>query len=442
MSPKDKKRGPFLRTAAGQMIMVAVVVALLGELKLYPFASTFRFGLGAPAYAFALLYFSRLPLSWSSIVTGMAVVIFRSYLTIVFEYKGLPIFQGSEEGHLWTDLIALHGATGMYYIGMAFCFYIFKIRKYVHRPVFLVLLLSMADVGGNLAEILFRMGNLLDPRVFSSILVVGVLRSLMLTGLYLSLKWQEDEIRRESQRKKYEELLLLLTDLNTEAFLLRKSSSEIEAVMRRSYEIYKNLEGYGKHAQAALDIARDVHEIKKDYQRIMAGLDRILKEKKLESGMLFSDIVDVVTRANHSYARQLQKDIAFHVCLEYDFTTDRYYDWASVLNNLVENAVEATGIMGSVEISAKLLEDGFVLNVSDKGQGIPDQDWETVFYTGYSTKSDPVSGKFSTGLGLTQARALTGDLGGIISISASDENGTTFRMVFPSGVEAGQAAGF
>lgn len=429
---KSKKRPAFISTVTGQVILVAVAVALLGEIKLYPFESPFRFALGAPAFAFSLLYFSRLPFSWSAMATGAAILIFRSYLTIAFDYKELPVFQAVLEGqHLWTDLLYLHGPASMYYVGMAFCFYVFKIRSYVHKPAPLVGLLSLADVGGNLVEISLRGGNLLTPGVFAWVLIVGILRALMLTGLYHSFKRHEDELRLLNQRKKYEELLLLLTDLHTEAFLLRKSSREIEMVMRRSYETYKNLAGQGQQAEMVLGIAKDVHEIKKDYQRILAGLERILKDKKLEAEMHFSDIVALVVGANESYARELDKDIRFRVRLGHDFTTGRYYDWTSVLNNLVENAVEASGKRGSIEITAKLEAESFVVTVADKGQGIPDQDWEMVFYTGYSTKSDPVSGKFFTGLGLTHARALTEDLGGAIRIAASDENGTTFKLEFP-----------
>lgn len=430
-SSKDKKKPLFVSTVTGQVILVAVAVALLGELRLHPFDSPFRFSLGAAAYAFSLLYFSRLPFLWSSLATALAILVLRSYITIVFDYQTLPVFHAPLEGqHLWADLIVLHGPASIYYIVMALLFNVLKIRNHVHKPGLLVGLLTLADTSGNVVEILLRGGNLITPKAFLWALVVGVLRALMLTGLYHGLKRHEDELRLLNQRKKYEELLLLLTDLHTEAFFLRKSSQEIEIVMRRSYQLYKNLAGCGQQAEMALDIARDVHEIKKDYQRISAGLERILKDKKPETEICFSDIVALVVDTNESYARQLQKDIRFRICQEYDFTTERYYDWASVLNNLVENAVEASGKSGSIEITAKLEAGRFVVTLSDEGYGIPEKDWEMVFCTGYTTKTDPVSGKFYTGLGLTHVCDLTEDLGGTIRIVKSDKKGTAFRLEF------------
>ncbi len=430
-SSASRKLAILPSSVPGQVIMVGVAVALLGEFRIHPFESPFRFSLGPPTLAFSLLYFTHLPHLGSSIVTAGAIFAWRSYLTLAFDWgtRGVII----PEGAVFTTLLKLHGPASVYYIALGLWFYLLRVRKHVHRPVLLVATLALADAGGNVIEVFLRGRELLTPSVFSWIFTIGVLRASMLLGLYHVLKRREAELYLQEQRKKYKELLMFLIDLNTESFYLKKSSKEIEKVMKRSYGLYEELlEALPEKAALALDIAKDVHEIKKDYQRIITGLDRIMKRKDLEPEMRFSDIVALVESSNELYARHLGKKIRFVTRLHQDFSTPHYRNWVSILNNLVTNAVEASGPRGRIEISARLAEDNIIVEVLDEGKGIPREDWEVVFSPGYSTKADHKSGKIATGIGLTHVRSLAEEFGGRVQIVESSSPGACFQIVAPS----------
>ena len=63
---------------------------------------------------------------------------------------------------------------------------------------------------------------------------------------------------------------------------MRKNSEEIESVMANAYKLYEKLNEMDvpedmKHMSLA--IARDVHEIKKDYIRIIQGIEEEISEE-------------------------------------------------------------------------------------------------------------------------------------------------------------------
>mgnify|MGYP000438243806 FL=1 len=69
----------------------------------------------------------------------------------------------------------------------------------------------------------------------------------------------------------------MTTGLKNEIYFMRKNSEEIESVMANAYRLYEKLSEQGlpeEMKQMSLAIARDVHEIKKDYFRIIQGIEQ------------------------------------------------------------------------------------------------------------------------------------------------------------------------
>jgi signal transduction histidine kinase len=81
-----------------------------------------------------------------------------------------------------------------------------------------------------------------------------------------------------------------------------------------------------------------------------------------------------------------------------------------VLTNLVENALQAMGGGGRVELSAWVQGDRAILRVEDEGPGIPSDVEERLFEPYFSTKST------GTGLGLVICRTLMEKMGGSIRL--------------------------
>jgi len=98
-----------------------------------------------------------------------------------------------------------------------------------------------------------------------------------------------------------------------------------------------------------------------------------------------------------------------------------------VLSNLLNNALDACGPQGRIEVSSRLEDGEIVLEVRDNGQGIPAEILSRVFDPFFTTK--PV-GK-GTGLGLSICYGIVKKLGGVIGVKSVAGVLTTFRIRLP-----------
>jgi two-component system NtrC family sensor kinase len=99
-----------------------------------------------------------------------------------------------------------------------------------------------------------------------------------------------------------------------------------------------------------------------------------------------------------------------------------------VLFNLINNALDAMEERGStLSVSTRLEDDNIVIQVSDDGPGIPEDDLSQIFDPFFTTK--PV-GK-GTGLGLSICYGIIKQLGGEISVRSVIDKGSTFRVRIP-----------
>ena len=99
-----------------------------------------------------------------------------------------------------------------------------------------------------------------------------------------------------------------------------------------------------------------------------------------------------------------------------------------VFTNLVNNAIDAIDPRGgTVEIASRLEGEDVVVEVSDTGQGISEENLSRIFDPFFTTK--PV-GK-GTGLGLSICYGIINRLGGEISVRSQVGAGTTFRIRIP-----------
>jgi signal transduction histidine kinase len=98
---------------------------------------------------------------------------------------------------------------------------------------------------------------------------------------------------------------------------------------------------------------------------------------------------------------------------------------ARCLNNLIWNAVQAMPSGGVLEITGSAGGGQVLLNVSDTGDGIPQEMRDKIFLTGHSTKQG------HRGLGLTLVWSLVRRSGGEIALVDRPGSGATFAVAFP-----------
>lgn len=80
--------------------------------------------------------------------------------------------------------------------------------------------------------------------------------------------------------------------------------------------------------------------MKKDSQRIYAGISKIVGEKSFGPFVL-SELLHYIEEGNRKYAELLGKEIQFNTCIDFDFQTKDHIALLALLNNLSANAVEA-----------------------------------------------------------------------------------------------------
>ena len=103
-----------------------------------------------------------------------------------------------------------------------------------------------------------------------------------------------------------------------------------------------------------------------------------------------------------------------------------------VLNNLVSNAIKFTPPGGTVTLRARPYDDRFVMiSVEDTGYGIPPEDRNHVFERFYQSNHHLQSKMGGYGLGLTIAKLIVEQHGGVISLDSTVNHGTTFYFTVP-----------
>ena len=95
---------------------------------------------------------------------------------------------------------------------------------------------------------------------------MALFRSYFVVGLYSSIIVSE-------QKKHMQEMLEVGSELYAETQYLQKSMNHIEQITASSHDLYRKLkkENLKELSMQALLIAQEIHEVKKDSQRILSG---------------------------------------------------------------------------------------------------------------------------------------------------------------------------
>ncbi|MCL5429601.1 MAG: ATP-binding protein, partial [Chloroflexi bacterium] len=151
------------------------------------------------------------------------------------------------------------------------------------------------------------------------------------------------------------------------------------------------------------------------------------------------DLSTVIDDAIGQLRNQLQeKRIALRVDLPSqlpELNTDRDA-LQQILYHLLQNADAATPSEGAITLRAVIdsqseFGDFVLLQVSDSGGGIPDEDLPRVFSRVYRASNPVIKGVGDTGVGLTIAETLTQALGGRIWVESEAGVGATFSVLLP-----------
>lgn len=100
------------------------------------------------------------------------------------------------------------------------------------------------------------------------------------------------------------------------------------------------------------------------------------------------------------------------------------------LSNIITNAVQAISSKGEIKINTFTKENNLLIEITDSGQGIPEENIGRIFMPFYSSKE---YGK-GTGLGLSISQKVIKEHNGEIKVKSMRGTGTSFTIILPINV--------
>lgn len=306
------------------------------------------------------------------------------------------------------------------------------------RPFRLVKCLPLVGIDclANLVELLVRLGTgALAPVVLGRLLAVAAGRALMAWGLVRVLEYYGIQVLRREDGERYQRLLLMTATLKSEVAWMDKGTALIENTMNGAYRLYSQLRAQGADRETvdtALTIAKDIHEVKKEYFLIMRGISETLEGDAARGGMDLRELMAILERGAGRTARELGKQVTVTCRCAESFYTERHHYLMSIFRNLLNNAVEAAG-EGPAHVALDQWSEGAdcCFAVTDDCGGIPESRLNQIFTPGFSSKINYETGAINRGLGLAIVRDLVEEkLGGSIRVDARP-GGTAFTIRIP-----------
>jgi signal transduction histidine kinase len=128
----------------------------------------------------------------------------------------------------------------------------------------------------------------------------------------------------------------------------------------------------------------------------------------------------------------MNKGISLNVDIEEEFRARCDYNQiASVLRNLVSNAIKFTNIGGSITLSCKYLKNEFILSVTDTGIGMEQNQLNLLIERKSSFSTPGTDNEPGTGLGLSIVSEFVEKNGGKLIGSSCPGQGTSFTFSLP-----------
>jgi two-component system sensor histidine kinase YcbA len=386
-----------------------IAVPLAGEFKFYPFDDTFRVSLGTPVFFLFLLWGRSIHPVIAGIVTGVSVFFLRFSLAVGIRDISVE------------DAMYLHVPAFFYYFIYALAFYKTKLNERHDQPFMIGLLGVLIELFASVSEMTIRsiLANQDTPLLaIDQLVLIAFIRSFFVLGFFNILKLREAKSAEAEQRMQKEQMLLFISSLYEESVQLKKTMQNAEEITRTCYDFYRRIktrETNGSDAQTALQIAGLVHEIKKDNQRIHAGLSKLMSSENLQEYMKIEDLGNIMIVSNRRYAESLRKVITFSLHIDGDHPPYHVYMVLSLINNLLANAVEAIEEEGYVSLHVKRKDQFVEFCIGDNGLGIAPKQKEIIFTAGYTKKFD-AAGNPSTGIGLSYVKQTVEKFGGHIRL--------------------------
>lgn len=347
-------------------------------------------------------------------------------------FRGIIFFVGERN---LTKTIFLISPDIIFYIVFGFIFWILKdFAKKGLGPY--VLVVFIADITSNIFEISFRLtpSQVFENNILNYLFIVAIVRATIVLITLILHRSYHFFLKKEEHEKRYQKLLLLQSHFKSEIYFLEKNINTIEGIMKDAYQLHK-IAKEDTIKNLSLEISRNIHEVKKDYIRVIDGLHELSNPEDYEKvdSLLLKDLVDIILVNTREYIEKSNKRI-YIKCNDIDgeYRVYKHYHLMSILRNLINNAIEAIEVDGIIEIVIDHMNEHLIITVKDNGKGIQKKNIEYIFNLGYSTKFKSGDGKSRRGMGLAIVKNLIENkFDGSLKVKSKVNSGSIFTMALP-----------
>ncbi|NLJ79366.1 MAG: sensor histidine kinase [Tissierellia bacterium] len=357
--------------------------------------------------------------------SGASLLLFRWLLYGVFQGISLQQFYYT-------------APESIFYIVYGIVFYIIR-RNAVSMTYLRIFIISVAtDMISNIFETYLRLGRQLFTMGYEigrALLLVGIIRGALVCLMVMIYRYYRLFLIKEEHEERYRNLLQLISQLKTETYWMEKNMDYIERVMSNAYRLFsdiseeRNERNWGKEA---LGIAKDIHEIKKEYALVVMGMEDIMANRLDDAGMYFDELLDILQKSLEVEARDQHKNIEVQCDVGENFYTCNHYYLMSILRNIAMNSIDSIDTRGRITISHAIQSEFHRFTIEDDGEGIEKNDLPNIFSPGYSTKIDYSTGEINRGLGLALVDSIIGEhLRGSIEVRSEVGKGSSFLISIP-----------
>lgn len=401
-----------------QILLIGIFIIIGAQINMNLFIDNFRISIGTLIFPITFVMFGKYPVLPVTFISAVGVLTSR-VLSEWLRYDQIQFYS------FFPEMI--------FYLVYGTLFYIYSHKKETLSPD-CAAVLFIFDYISNLTELLVRLGaGAFNIKSQFGILLVAFSRSLIIYGILFCLHHYKFSLLRREHALRYQRLLLLISKLNGEVVWMKKNTGLIEETMNTSYQLYRELEENGTDETLsckALGVAKDIHEIKKEYLLILRGLSEALDLNLKDEGMYLTDILTVLKQSLTTESSDKKADISFQI--QENLYTENHYFLMSVFRNLLTNAIEASEKDNpQIHVIQSTDADSYLFDVTDDGPGILPEDLEQIFSPGFSTKINFTTGEISRGLGLNLVQDLIkNQWNGEIQVS-SVPGCTTFHIRIP-----------
>lgn len=227
-----------------------------------------------------------------------------------------------------------------------------------------------------------------------------------------------------------------LEDAKTE--LLSMIANDIDAPLGRIAQTLKNV---SETENAALNDAgqQKVVAAESESQRLMRlfrDLLRVEQEGSLSVSKRVTELDATISgaiEAAQPHAERAGVVIECASCVPASIEMDRQR-MMQVLLNLLTNAIKFSHSGDTITIRARRSDNGdsILIEVSDRGSGIPESIIPTIFDAFVQVRKSDASEKGGSGLGLAICKTIVEAHGGAISVANNAERGCTFTILLPA----------